>query len=262
MLISILMPTFNSDSYISKAIDSLNCQSNKEEFETIFIDGLSNDRTVEIIKSECKTKYQLIKRQDLNMYDAINRGVDHARGKYLMFLNSDDRLYQTSVIEDICKILKNSNEDVCFCSDIYKLSFNQKSSKTYRYTTISYEELLLSQHSTFLPHPGLIISKKNFYRLGGFDISLGPASDYDFCLRVLKELSVLRLPIISHEFVRRKDSLSHISSFEESRQNVLKRQGLYSDYNIFKRVYGFYKIWLRYKYFNIIQWLKGLISSL
>tara|TARA_B100000161_G_C33556417_1_gene418157 strand:- start:2622 stop:3410 length:789 start_codon:yes stop_codon:yes gene_type:complete len=262
MLISILMPTYNSDLYISKAIDSLNFQSNKEDFEIIFIDGLSNDRTVEIIKSECKIKYQLIKQQDLNMYDAINKGVDHARGKYLMFLNSDDRLYQTSVIEDICRILKNSNEDVCFCSDIYKLSFNQKSSKTYRYINISYEELLLSQHSTFLPHPGLIISKKHFFRLGGFDITLGPASDYDFCLRLIKELSVLRLPIISHEFVRRRDSLSHVSSFEESRQSVLKRHRLYYDYNKFQRVYGYYKVWLRYKYFNIIQWLKSLTSSL
>ena len=159
-------------------------------------------------------------------------------------------------------ILKNSNEDVCFCSDIYKLSFNQKSSKTYRYLNISYEELLLSQHSTFLPHPGLIISKKHFYRLGGFDITLGPASDYDFCLRLIKELSVLRLPIISHEFVRRRDSLSHVSSFEESRQGVLKRHRLYYDYNKFQRVYGYYKVWLRYKYFNIIQGLKSLTSSL
>ena len=79
MLISILMPTFNSESYISKAIHSLNIQSNTKDFEVIFADGLSSDRTVEIIRSECRVNYQLIEKKDLNMYDAINKAIDQAR---------------------------------------------------------------------------------------------------------------------------------------------------------------------------------------
>lgn len=262
MLISILMPTFNSESYINEAIHYLNIQSNTKDFEVIFADGLSSDRTVEIIRSECRVNYQLIEKQDLNMYDAINKAIDQARGKYLIFLNSDDRLYGTSVIEDMSTILRGSDVGICYCSDICKLGFDRRTAKTYRYTKVSYEDLLISRHSTFLPHPGLIVSKKDFDTLGGFDVTLGPASDYDFCLRVLKRFNVLRMPVITHVFVRRKDSLSHVPSFRNSRHGVLKLHGLYDDYSMLQRAYGFFRVWLRYKFFNLAHDVKALISRL
>tara|TARA_B110000879_G_scaffold184651_1_gene244435 strand:- start:156 stop:944 length:789 start_codon:yes stop_codon:yes gene_type:complete len=262
MLISILMPTFNSESYISKAIHYLNIQSNTKDFEVIFADGMSTDRTAEIIRSECRVNYQLIEKQDLNMYDAINKAIDQAKGKYLIFLNSDDRLYDNSVIENISTILKDSDAGICYCSDICKLSFDGSTSKTYRYTNFSYEELLLSRHSTFLPHPGLIISREDYDTLGGFDVTLGPASDYDFCLRVLKQFKVLRIPLITHEFVRRKDSLSHIASFQDSHNGILKLHRLYDDYSMLQRVFGFYRVWFRYKLFNLIHLLKDRILRL
>ena len=208
MLISVIMPTFNSENYIREAIGSLNKQTRKDVFELIVADGMSTDDTLPLLKSLSNFELKICHGPDLNMYDGINKAIKISSGRFLMFLNSDDCIYSNTVMSELSDILSTQNLKECLCTDICKVSFDRKHEKIYRFLPITHNLLLASKHSTFLPHPGLIISRTNFNSVGMFDTSLGPAADYDFILRVLKKCAVRRAPIISHIFNRRMNSLS------------------------------------------------------
>lgn len=88
--ISIITPSFNSEAYIEKCIQSLISQEYKN-FEHIIIDGGSTDGTVDIIKKYEKV-YPLkwISESDKGMYNALNKGFDMAQGDVFAWINADD----------------------------------------------------------------------------------------------------------------------------------------------------------------------------
>ncbi|MBA4385687.1 MAG: glycosyltransferase, partial [Anaerolinea sp.] len=87
--ISVITPSLNRAGMIADAIESVLAQ-NHPHFEHIIVDGGSTDGTLEML-----TKYpylHVISGKDRGMYDAINRGLEIARGEIICFLNSDDLL--------------------------------------------------------------------------------------------------------------------------------------------------------------------------
>lgn len=95
ILLSIIIPCYNSSDFIEKLLEFFNAK--KEEYlELIFVDDHSNDDTIEkiqkaIIKTEIR--YKLIKKKlNTGPADARNQGLKVAKGKYVMFLDSDDSL--------------------------------------------------------------------------------------------------------------------------------------------------------------------------
>lgn len=259
MLISILVPIYNSEKYIEKMITSINTQDDRNGFEVIFADGGSDDKTLSIIEEKSLFSYKIVNGPDKNMYDGLNKAAKLAAGKYLMFLNSDDVLSRSCVMKNVKLNLKSKRSDLVFCSDIEKVSFDGKKTKIYRYVPTSYKALLISRHSTFLPHPGVIIPKNLLLDRFAFDVSLGAAADYDFCLRILKHCKVQRLPILTHTFIRRPDSLSHSESFESSKALVFQKHNFTTN-NIFIFL-TFYFVWSRYKIMNYILSLENFLAG-
>ena len=87
-LVSIVMPVFNGEKFISEAIESILKQS-FEDFELIIIDDGSEDDTVKIIQSFNDKRIVLLH----NTHDfivSLNKGLEYARGKYIARMDSDD----------------------------------------------------------------------------------------------------------------------------------------------------------------------------
>src|SRR5689334_2172751 len=84
---SIIIPTFNSEKHLPSVINGILEQSFRD-FEIQVIDGGSKDGTVRIIKdyAEKDKRVQFISEKDKGIYDAMNKGVSRANGKYLLFL--------------------------------------------------------------------------------------------------------------------------------------------------------------------------------
>ena len=80
-LFSIITPTFNCKEEIEKTINSVLSQE-KSLFEYIIIDANSDDGTLDIL-NEYRGKIKLIIENDNGIYDAINKGISIANGKYL-----------------------------------------------------------------------------------------------------------------------------------------------------------------------------------
>lgn len=108
--VSVIIPNYNASNYILKCINSVLTQS-YENIEIIIIDDGSTDDSWEIIKKVEKEHKNIIGiRQATNMNASIarNKGIDLATGKYVLFLDSDDELFENAI-----QILVNQIEENC-----------------------------------------------------------------------------------------------------------------------------------------------------
>lgn len=89
MLISVITVTYNSALTVLDTILSVNNQT-YPCIEHIFVDGGSNDGTLDIVHQYSKRNPTVISERDSGLYDAMNKGIASARGDYICILNSDD----------------------------------------------------------------------------------------------------------------------------------------------------------------------------
>ena len=90
--VSIIMPTYNSSKFISKAIDSVIAQS-YQNWELLVVDDCSTDDTYSIIKAytECDPRIILLQTDyNVGAAGARNKALKNATGRYIAFLDSDD----------------------------------------------------------------------------------------------------------------------------------------------------------------------------
>lgn len=96
-LVSIIIPVYNGENTIDKAICSVLNQS-YDNIELIIIDDGSTDNTFDIIKSyKNNNKIKLIRQSNKGQAAARNRGLDESSGGYILFLDSDDTLEKNTV---------------------------------------------------------------------------------------------------------------------------------------------------------------------
>lgn len=89
--VSIIVPVYNAEQYLQMCIDSLINQTLKE-IEFIFVDDGSTDNSLNILKQyqSHDERIHVITQEKSDAGSARNRGMDEAKGKYLMFIDSDD----------------------------------------------------------------------------------------------------------------------------------------------------------------------------
>lgn len=96
-LISIITITYNAAPVIMPTLESLNAQTFRD-FEHLVIDGASKDDTVSIVRKICPDSFVHSER-DRGLYDAMNKGLRAAKGKYLLFLNAGDALHASDTLQ-------------------------------------------------------------------------------------------------------------------------------------------------------------------
>ncbi len=113
MKITIVTVCYNSEKTISKTIESVIGQTYRD-IEYIIIDGASKDRTVEIVnKYREKHNIVLVSEPDTGLYDAMNKAIVIANGKYILFMNSGDIFADEHVVQKMSTYLE-SEEDIIY----------------------------------------------------------------------------------------------------------------------------------------------------
>lgn len=108
-LVSIIMPTYNSEDYVGESIRSVQ-QQTYENWELIIADDLSSDSTVKLVESfaENDSRIKLIKSdRNLGPAGARNIAIDAAQGEYIAFLDSDDIWYPQKLQKQISFMEEN-----------------------------------------------------------------------------------------------------------------------------------------------------------
>ena len=99
-LISIITVVFNGEKYLEKTIQSVINQT-YPNVEYIIIDGGSTDGTLDIIKKYEDYIDYWVSEKDRGIYDAMNKGIDLATGRWINFMNAGDKFYNENVVERI-----------------------------------------------------------------------------------------------------------------------------------------------------------------
>lgn len=91
ILVSVIIATCNAGKIIADCLSSIKAQSNKN-IEIVIVDAESTDNTIDIIRQFKFDKLTWISEADEGIYDALNKGIKIAKGKWFYFLGADDRL--------------------------------------------------------------------------------------------------------------------------------------------------------------------------
>lgn len=118
-LCTVVIPTYNREKYIKRAILSVVNQEYKN-VQVIVVDDGSTDNTEDIVRRLCLTHKNIvyIKQSNNGVSAARNKGIEFAEGKYISFLDSDDYLKKDYITEQITAI-KNSDSLLSFCGCEY-----------------------------------------------------------------------------------------------------------------------------------------------
>lgn len=110
-IISIVMPVYNTEKYIKKAIDSILTQT-FGDFELIIVNDGSTDRTLNIITGYIDSRIQLINNKH-DYINSLNKGMSAAKGKYIARMDADDIMISNRLQIQFDYLEKNPDIDVC-----------------------------------------------------------------------------------------------------------------------------------------------------
>lgn len=118
--VSVIIPVFNAEKYISTCIESLISQS-YSDFEIICVDDGSTDNSPRILQQymSMDPRIKIIEQKNQFAGNARNTGMEVASGKYCMFLDVDD-FFEKNMIELQVRQIERDHADICICdADIY-----------------------------------------------------------------------------------------------------------------------------------------------
>lgn len=176
-LISIIIPSFNSESIIEQALQSAIVQTYANK-EIIVIDGGSKDATASVVKKYEDYIDWFNSEPDKNIFDAINKGTLLSNGKYSVFIGSDDLLVYNA-LEKIVESFNAKGEKDFYYGDGITLTASGFLKKDTCYIKGKY----FSDFQIY--HPSLYIKKDTFIELNGFNIDFFISADADFELKLI-----------------------------------------------------------------------------
>ena len=222
MKISIITATFNSGATLRDTIESILDQT-YSDYEILVMDGGSSDNTKDIVDEFTPKFHGRLKwfsEKDKGLYDAMNKGINHATGDVIGILNSDDFYADEYVLESIA----NSIRDVdTVYGDLVFVNPNN--------TNQVLRQWIGSQHQpgSFMKgwhpaHPTFYARRELFEKFGGFDISFDVSADFELMFRFL-EKGQAKSRYVPHTFVKMRlggESTGSIMKIIQGNKNVLR----------------------------------------
>lgn len=188
MLISIITATYNSEAYISEALNSYKAQNHPDK-ELILIDGKSTDKTLEILKDHLAIINTLKSEKDKGIYDALNKGIKLAKGEVIGILHSDDLFAQNDVLKKVSETFKADKSIMAVYGDLEYVNRTNPNG-VIRYWKSGINSLKGFEKGWMPPHPALFIKKECFTKFGSYNLSYQSAADYDLILRFLYKYQI------------------------------------------------------------------------
>lgn len=191
-LISIIIPIYNVESYLNRCLDSILYQSCKR-FELILVNDGSTDNSADICKNYAcaDSRINLINKKNSGASSARNEGIKAASGKYILFIDGDDYIENSSLEKIINWLNENSGSDIVFLKSVSVLP-NGRFEKNDVYSRDDYYKKshidILSYFATHDPLPVCVwnkLIKREVIAANSIYFTEGIiCEDVDFCIRL------------------------------------------------------------------------------
>jgi len=176
---TIITASRNKEATIGNTLASVKNQ-NFQDLEHIVIDGGSQDATLNILE-RFENKYNLMwfSETDQGISDALNKGLQLSRGRYILVLHADDQFLEPNTLESTHHVLKSERFDICSFPVVMESAVRKR---------VLYKPIRIKwwyHFKTIFPHQGCFVHRRVFDRVGGFRKEFSIAMDYDFFYRIL-----------------------------------------------------------------------------
>lgn len=181
MLFSIITVTYNAAKVLATTLKSVEDQSFRD-FEYLVIDGASTDDTVALVKRAGIATTTVWSEPDKGLYDAMNKAIDRASGQYLIFLNAGDAFATAETLAHIA-MASQKRPDVIY---------GQTQLVDTTGDVVGKRHLTAPKHLTWQSFKnGMLVCHQAFIArreiCPHYDLNYRFSSDYDWCIKVLKQ---------------------------------------------------------------------------
>lgn len=205
-MISVIIPTFNREKTIKRAMDSVLNQTYKN-IELIVVDDCSNDKTEEIVKkyNDSRVKYD---RLDKNSGACVarNKGVQLAKGEYIAFQDSDDEWHEDKLEKQIA-CLESNKADICFCS-LNNICLNGEKEIIPK-NKIESEQIKERILKNNFISTQTIFGKKECFVDEKFDRDFPRFQDWDLVIRLSQKYKIVHCDEVLVNMYKQKDSMTY-----------------------------------------------------
>lgn len=184
-IISIIIATYNASDSILSCLDSIENEINSD-CELIIIDGNSTDNTLDLLNQKKELIDLLVSEPDDGIYDAWNKGIERSKGKWIMFLGTDDILLKNSLLNYLGFLKKQGSNDydyVCAKNEYINLDgkFIKDIGNEPKWKAMKY----------YMPaaHVASLHNKKLFDEIGVFNLDYKICADYELLSRKKNKLN-------------------------------------------------------------------------
>jgi glycosyltransferase involved in cell wall biosynthesis len=225
-MISVIIPTYNSEKFIIKTLHSVKDQSFKE-FEIIISDDGSTDNTISVLEKfkmeNPSIRTTIIANSHQGPGATRNIGVSRAQYEWISFLDSDD-YWEKEKLERVAIKISDECLDLVFHDEMTDYPDRQEPLLHSQKYDPSVPLFIAILRRNFLSPSAVTMRKKIFLEVGGFDVSLPSAQDFDLWLNLASSFElklgfiaeilghyVIRKGSISFNPIKRKDCMIRIS---------------------------------------------------
>jgi glycosyltransferase involved in cell wall biosynthesis len=205
-LLTVITVCLNRADRIAGALDSV-ARQRADDIEHLVIDGGSKDGTLDVVARYPSVR--VVSEPDKGLYDAMNKGIRLARGRYILLLNSDDELAD-GILAAARGAMEAGYDAICFGTDFRK--FKSDGGVDVLGRIVSPELIILSPATSALGSPLInakILRRAFLSTVGEFNLAYRLAADVDLLLRAaMAGPKVAVLPVVGHHYFEHAGSLT------------------------------------------------------
>lgn len=180
-LFSIITVTYNAESVLEPTLESVK-EQHYNNFEYLIVDGASRDNTLKVAQNADIRQMKIFSEPDKGLYDAMNKGISKATGKYLIFLNAGDTFADSDTLKTVAEHIEPDTD----------IAYGQTQIVNTERTVIGMRHLTAPEKLTSdsFKH-GMLVCHQAFYArrelVPAYDLTYRFSADYDWCIKCLKK---------------------------------------------------------------------------
>jgi hypothetical protein len=171
--------------------------------EHLVLDGLSTDGTQELVGAHPHARRHLASEADNGLYDAMNKGLQRARGEYVWFLNADDLLHPDVAAGGAAEVIAilGQRRPHILVGEVQMFKTIGSLHRPTRYWRVPTDVLQALRFGWHPPHPAFVARRRFLMNLGGFDERKRIAADFKLMTQAMRaagvDVAIVARPLVA-----------------------------------------------------------------